>query len=278
MGWLAGGLVLGASGWAAGQQATEIRTRETRTTTTTGVRRVSTLIGSPVRLQGGDQYGKIEDIVLNDAGCVEYVVISHDSDYILVPWTVTTVNYEERVIIVDTTPQKLAPLVFTRDNWPNPSDPQFTQRIQQVFGANALRREGRGGVNAPGPGDQGGGVVRPRSSDRTPRDDAPAPADRPRVRDVVPKASDRPAAEVPPRVREATPPKASDRPAAEVPPRVREATPPKAAGRPEPGDQPGGREGRPKATGRGSAPGERPSDPGAPKKPEEPPRSEPERP
>jgi hypothetical protein len=247
-GWLAGGLVLAASGWAAGQQqTTKVPTRETRTTTTTaGIHRISSVIGSTVRLQGGDPYGTIEDIVLNDAGCVEYLVISHDDDYVLVPWAVTTVNYEGRVITVDTTPQRLEPLIFTRDNWPSPADPQFTRRVQEVFGASALRREGRsGGANVQGREDQGGGTVRPQATDRATGDDREIPGAGTRVRVVTPRATGRPAPDGPPRVREITP---------------------EDIGRSAPRDQPGGREATPKATGRPEAGGQ-PGDQDSPGRP-----------
>ena len=41
------------------------------------------------------------DIVLNDAGCVEYVVISHDDRYVIAPWTVAEVDYDERIITIE---------------------------------------------------------------------------------------------------------------------------------------------------------------------------------
>jgi hypothetical protein len=255
MGCLAGGLVLAASVWAVGQQTTEVRTRETRTTTTTtGIRRVSDVIGSTVRLQGGDQYGKIEDIVLNDAGCVEYIVIAHESGYVLVPWAASTVNYEERVITVDTTPQKLETLIFTKDNWPTPTDPQFTQRVQRVFGDSALRRGAPGGGNIPGREDPGGGAVRSRSTDRTVEDQG-APSNPPRAREVTPRATGRPAPDDPPRAREVNP---------------------GTTGRPAPGDAPAPPGTTPRATGR-PTPGDRPEDRDAPTRPE-PPRSDPRQP
>ena len=62
---LACGLVLASSGLAMAQVT------ETRTVTTTypdGTRRVSQIIGSNIRLQDGTNYGRVEDVVLDDDG------------------------------------------------------------------------------------------------------------------------------------------------------------------------------------------------------------------
>src|SRR5262245_55255241 len=53
---------------------------ETRTTTTpagtTQIRRVSQLIGSNVQLQGVPNYGKVEDVVLDNNGGIGYLVVA----------------------------------------------------------------------------------------------------------------------------------------------------------------------------------------------------------
>src|SRR4029453_15206431 len=94
------GLALAASSlFAQVQQETTTTTVRTQTgTTTTQIRTITTVIGSAVRLQGGGNYGKIEDVVINDSGCVEYVVIANEDQYYAVPWSVAKVNYQERYI------------------------------------------------------------------------------------------------------------------------------------------------------------------------------------
>ena len=138
------GLVLAAAGSATGQEARP-----------TELRKVSQIIGSSVLLQDGVNYGKVEDIVLNEDGCIEYVVVSREDRYALMPWGVATVDYGRRAVVFDVTPQVVQPLFFARDAWPDVADPQFSRRVQDAFGPRAVcevRRESvRPGPDAPRP-------------------------------------------------------------------------------------------------------------------------------
>jgi hypothetical protein len=92
--------------------------QEVRSETTTQVRKVSVVLGAALQLQGGAGFGKIEDIVINDNGCIEYIVVSHESQYVVVPWSAATVNFEQRTVSVNVTQEKLREVTFTRDRWP----------------------------------------------------------------------------------------------------------------------------------------------------------------
>src|SRR4051794_2434675 len=93
------------SAFAQVQQETTTTTVQNQDGSTTQIHTVTSVIGSSVRLQGGGDYGKIQDIVLNDSGCLEYVVVAYEDQYYVVPWTVAKVNYQERTILLDTTQQ-----------------------------------------------------------------------------------------------------------------------------------------------------------------------------
>jgi hypothetical protein len=147
---LAFGLVLAASGLAMAQVT------ETRTVTTTipaGTRTANQVIGSAIRLQDGVSYGRVEDIVLNEDGYAEYLVVSREGQYGLLPWSAARVDYGQRVITYDVAPQVVQPFFFAPNAWPNYSDPQFRTRIREVF-PRATRREirriEREGVPPPG--------------------------------------------------------------------------------------------------------------------------------
>src|SRR5579884_2402936 len=71
------------------------------------VRRVSTILGANVTLDQGSSVGKVVDLVLNDNGCVDFVVISYEDHYVALPWAVATVNYDEHVIRIDVTRERL---------------------------------------------------------------------------------------------------------------------------------------------------------------------------
>src|SRR5207237_10622606 len=126
-------LFLMGTGWAHGQR--EIRD--------TGVRRTSTVLGARVRLEDNVNYGEVKDFVFNDNGCIDYVVIVNEDDYVLVPWSVATFDFEQRTVRIDVTREKIRQLTFTKDRWPNLSDAGYTRKLRTVFGHRAERREHR---------------------------------------------------------------------------------------------------------------------------------------
>lgn len=115
----------------------QVTTTETTTTTAgtggTEVRRVSQIMGSTVQLQGVNNFGKVEDILLSDDGGIGYLVVSANGKSVLLPWDAGNVNYAQRVVTYDVTPQAVQPFYFERNAYPNFSDQQYTTRMQQVF-------------------------------------------------------------------------------------------------------------------------------------------------
>src|SRR5918998_472062 len=98
LGVLTYGFVLAASGLAMAQV--------TETTTVTppvpaGTRTVNQIIGSSIRLQDGVSYGRVVDIVLNEDGYAEYLIVSREDRYALLPWTAARVDFGQRVITYD---------------------------------------------------------------------------------------------------------------------------------------------------------------------------------
>src|SRR5262249_33404989 len=85
-----------------------------------GIRRVSLLIGAPVSLQGNVAVGKIEDFVINENGCIDYLTVIVEDKYILVPWTAAQVDFERRGVLLGIERERFREIpTFTRDHWPN---------------------------------------------------------------------------------------------------------------------------------------------------------------
>lgn len=131
---LACGLVLAVSGQAIAQVTVT-------TPIPAGTRTVNQIIGSTIRLQDGTSYGRVEDIVLNEDGSVEYLVVSREGSYALLPWSAARVDFGQRVVTYDVTPQAVQPLFFAPNAWPNVSDSQYVTRVRTVFPRAAVRRE-----------------------------------------------------------------------------------------------------------------------------------------
>src|SRR5574337_333019 len=93
--------------------------QETQTTTTpagtTQVRRISHLIGSTVRLQGNNNFGKVDDVVLNQNGQIAYLVVANGGRYAMMPWTPADFNWNQRYVTYNVTPQAVQPLFFAQN-------------------------------------------------------------------------------------------------------------------------------------------------------------------
>jgi len=137
------GMLVAAGSIAQAQVTTTI---ETTTPGSTEVRRVSQILGSTVQLQGVNNFGKVEDIILSEDGGIGYLVVSANGKYAMLPWNAGNVNYAQRVVTYDVTPQAVQPLYFERDVYPNVSAPQYTTRMRQIFPR-------AGGVRSIRPGD-----------------------------------------------------------------------------------------------------------------------------
>jgi hypothetical protein len=147
------------------------------------VRKVSTVIGATVSLEQGSRIGKVEDLVLNDDGCVEFVVVSYQDEYIAVPWSAATVDFSERVVRLDITRERLRDIpTFGRDPWPDFARGEYREKLHRVFGERSERRGHRSEGNAERRGDRPAERRDQREGDR-PRDNArPAePPDRDRT-------------------------------------------------------------------------------------------------
>jgi hypothetical protein len=115
--------------------------QETSVRTSSHVRRVSVVVGASVTLERGGSIGKVEDIVLNDNGCAEYVVISYEDSYIAVPWTVATVDFDERVVRLDISRDRLRDIpTFSRDQWPDFARGEYRDKLRKAFGGDFDRR------------------------------------------------------------------------------------------------------------------------------------------
>jgi len=75
------GLALCVAGFAQGQEVTAERPAPG----TTEMRRVSQILGSTVRLNNGSGYGMVEEIVIGPDNRIEYLVVSHDSQFVTFP-------------------------------------------------------------------------------------------------------------------------------------------------------------------------------------------------
>ncbi len=137
---LAFGLVLASAG-LAGAQVTEVQTAAPAGANTE-IRRISQLLGATVQLQGANNFGRVEDAVIDDNGAIAYLVVSSNGRKVMLPWSAGNFNLGQRTVVYDIAPQAVQPLFFEGGAWPNVWGPQYMGQVRQVFpGAGTIRRE-----------------------------------------------------------------------------------------------------------------------------------------
>ena len=85
---------------ALAQPATRTETRSS--TTTASYHRITTVVGTAFSL-GNENIGKVVDVVFDNGGCIEYVLVQDAEGFVVVPWAVVTVNYDQKVVTVQRT-------------------------------------------------------------------------------------------------------------------------------------------------------------------------------
>lgn len=134
------GLALVITAGALAQVRVDTKDREGRTTK---VRKVSAIMGTEVRIRT-DAVGKVADFVLNDHGCIDYLIVQDAEEYIAVPWGVVRYEVGARYVTItaDVTRDRLRTMRFRSGAWPDFRSERWTRDATTVWGERALRREG----------------------------------------------------------------------------------------------------------------------------------------
>ena len=122
--------------------------------------RASKVIGAQVKASGGDELGRIEDIVFNpQSGRVEFAVINHENKLVPVPMRLLTssatpgaTGSEQMTFTAQIEKDKLqnAPNISDRTRWSELQQGNFSQRVYAHYGVSSE------GVGSPGLGTESG--------------------------------------------------------------------------------------------------------------------------
>jgi hypothetical protein len=105
--------------------------------------RSSALVGSSVKLGDGQPVGKVEDLVINEDGHVDFMVVSFNgpSEFrgrlAAIPWSVGKMDFAARTVTLNVERDMLrdAPIFFSRGTaWPNLYEPQWAASVHNYFG------------------------------------------------------------------------------------------------------------------------------------------------
>jgi hypothetical protein len=98
--------------------------------------RVKSVLGTKVSIQGNLVIGTVDDVIFDDNGYVDYLIVLNEGKYVVVPWQAAKFNFEQRTASVNVSEQQFrqVPTYTTTQNWPNVLEPAYRTRIYGYYG------------------------------------------------------------------------------------------------------------------------------------------------
>ncbi len=102
----------------------------------------SNLIGMTVKSKQNEDLGEIQDLIINESGRIQYMVLSHGGilgvgdDRIPIPFNDAKIDSENKVVTLNKVDKQMlsnAPK-FTEDDWNRVGDSRFDQKIRGYYG------------------------------------------------------------------------------------------------------------------------------------------------
>lgn len=97
--------------------------------------RVKQVLGTKVSIQGNLAIGTVEDIVVSDAGDVEYLIVNNDNKLVTVPWSAATFNFEKQTAVVNLSAAQFKTIpTFTVTTYPAFLTPAYRTEVYKAYG------------------------------------------------------------------------------------------------------------------------------------------------
>src|SRR5438132_11307199 len=111
------------------------------------------VIGSKAFIQGNVAIGTVDDIIFDDNGSVDYLVVLNEGKYVTVPWQAAKFDFERRTATVNITEKRFRAVpTYTLEQVPNYGSPVYRQQIYTYYGlrpGQERRIERREGFRRP---------------------------------------------------------------------------------------------------------------------------------
>jgi hypothetical protein len=111
--------------------------------------RAKQVLGTKVNIQGNVSIGTVEDIVFDDAGNLEYLIVSNEGKLVTVPWEAAKFNFDQRLATINITADQYRAIpTYTVTTYPEFYAPAYRTQIYRYYGVapRELRRLERRGV------------------------------------------------------------------------------------------------------------------------------------
>jgi sporulation protein YlmC with PRC-barrel domain len=107
----------------------------TSTEASTQAYRVKQVLGTKVSLKDGLAIGTVDDVVFNDQGQIEYLIVNNDSKLVTVPWEAAKFNFEQQTATISITPEQYREIpTYTTTNYPVFFEPAYRTRVYGWYG------------------------------------------------------------------------------------------------------------------------------------------------
>ena len=91
--------------------------------------RAKQVLGAKVSLDGGSAAGTVDDIVFDDSGSIEYLLVINKGKLVTVPWDAATFNPQQQTAVIKITPKQYGPAqTYTAEKYPAFSAPLIELR------------------------------------------------------------------------------------------------------------------------------------------------------
>jgi len=97
--------------------------------------RIKQILGTKVAIQGNTAVGIIDDVVLDDQGQIEYVIVNNEGKMVTVPWSAAKWDLQQRSATINLTQQQYQAIpTYTVQQYPNFYAPTYRTETYKVYG------------------------------------------------------------------------------------------------------------------------------------------------
>jgi len=105
--------------------------------------RAKQVLGTSIMIQGNTAVGIVDDLVFDDAGNLEYMIVSNEGKLVTVPWEAAKFDLEKKSAVLTITPDQYRTIpTYTPTTYPSFYTPTYRNEVYKYYGLNPrdLRR------------------------------------------------------------------------------------------------------------------------------------------
>jgi len=102
--------------------------------------RAKDVLGSKVNIQGNLAIGTVDDIIFDDGGTIDYLVVLNDGKYVTVPWEAAKFDFGNRMAVVEISQERFREIpTYTSEHYPAFYAPAYREKVYGYYGVKPRR-------------------------------------------------------------------------------------------------------------------------------------------